>query len=677
MKKFLAIAAIGLVALGATAKEYVVASPDNKIVVTVNTTPRLSWSISDQGQAILLPSELGVTLADGQMLGQKPVVKKATKKSVNGKFGNPYYKRQEIAEKYNQLKLDFKGDYSLTVRAYDDGAAYRFSLCKKADTAIKDELAEFNFADDYMAFVPYVNDNRGGDRWSYSFESYYDEQPISQMYVDSLAIVPLMVDLGQRKKAVIMEGGLENYPGMYLIKNDAKSNSLVAQFPPEILDGYWGGYMRMNWISSRRGDAIAHVPGKFEFPWRAVVVSRNDAALLQSDMAQLLAPACRIHDTSWIQPGLVSWDWWNTTNVSGVDFKAGMNTPTYEYFIDFASDNGIPYIIIDAGWSGTQADWKGESLLSCTPDIDLEHLIAYGNERNVGIILWASWALTQKEKDIAFPHYAQMGIKGFKVDFLDRDDQAMVQSMWDIAKTAADNKLLLDLHGMRPSGIQRAYPNIVNFEGVKGLENTKWAAMYGDVSRDDFLRYDVTIPYIRMMAGPMDYTPGAMTNKAQHYFRPVNDHPMSQGTRVHQMAMYIIYDAPLQMLADSPTAYMKNQECTDFIASVPTVWDETIGLGGQVGEYAAIARQKGDNWHVGVLNNWTPRDIEIDFSFLPSGITYEAEIFTDGVNADKEGTDYKRQTIKVDSATLLPIHLAPGGGAAIRLAKLAALESRE
>ena len=655
-------------AFESVAGTYSIFSPDKSTEITVNVSDVITWSVSHDNDIVLAPSAISLTLDGGKVLGANPKVSKVTRRSADSSFATPFYRKSSVAEKYNALSLKFKGGYSLQFRAFDGGgAAYRFELDGKDSVTVADEQVEFNFTADHKAFIPYINDNRGGDRWSYSFESYYDETPISQMHTDSLAITPLLIELPRGRKVAVMEGGLEDYPGMFLIANPDAAHGLKGSFAPIITSGHWGGYMNMNWISDSRAPYIARIAGKRTLPWRAIVVSDSDKDLLDNDMAQLLAPECRIADTSWIRPGKVAWDWWNTTNVSGVDFRAGMNTDTYKYFIDFAADNGIEYIIIDAGWSGSTADWKGESLMSVNPDIDLKQIIAHGNDKGVGVILWASWALTDKEKDIAFPHYAAMGVKGFKVDFLDRDDQQMMASMWDIVRAAADNHLLIDLHGMKPTGIQRAYPNIVNFEGVKGLENCKWAAMGADGSKDDFLRYDVTIPYIRMLAGPMDYTPGAMTNKARQYFRPVNDHPMSQGTRVHQMAMYTLYEAPLQMLADSPTAYMKNQECTDFIAKVPTVFDRTVPLAGEVGEYVALARSKGDIWWVGAMTNWTPRDITIDFSFLPAGRKFSAEIFTDGINADTEATDYKRQVITVDSSTRLPVHMAAGGGFTTRL----------
>ena len=669
MRLITSVATLMMCAATMTAGQtYSVASPDGKINVTVTAGKDLRWSVDADGVGVLAPSAMSMTLADGDVLGANVKVRKAQEKNIRSSFKTPFYKKAEVKDDYNQLTLTCAGGYEVQFRVYDDGAAYRFVSDRKKGFTVEDELAEFNFASDHQAFIPYINDNRGGDKYSYSFESYYDRQPISQMYADSLAITPLLVDLDGGMRAAVMDNAVEDYPGMFLVRNSDRPHSLKGAFAPEITAGHWGGHMKLNYISDSRAAHIAEAGARQAFPWRTLLIARDDMDLLDNDMAQRLAPECRIEDTSWIRPGKVAWDWWNTTNLSGVDFKAGMNTDTYKYFIDFAAANGLEYIIIDCGWSSGKADdWKEESLMICNPDIDLPALIAHGDEKGVGVILWASWAACDAEKDTVFPHYAKMGVKGFKVDFLDRDDQKMLRSMEEIVKCAADNRLLIDLHGMRPTGIQRKYPNVVNFEGVKGLENCKWAAMEGDRSATDFCEYDVTIPYIRMLSGPMDYTPGAMTNKARDYFRPVNDHPMSQGTRVHQMAMYTVYEAPLQMLADSPTAYMKNQECTDFMAAVPTTFDETVPLDGKVGEYVAVARRKGDTWWIGAMNNWEPRELTIDFSFLPEGRKYKAVVFQDGINSNVEATDYKRLELEVDSDTQLRTVMAPGGGWTARI----------
>ena len=641
MKPFTTILLSLLCSIPATAGVYTVTSPNNALKITVSTDRQLTWSIDKGTINVLKPSAISVT-TDRETLGKD--IQKCSGKTSTLNQGQ---------RACHRFVLSCKG-YDVEFRAFDDAAAYRI-LPKKALATVKDETSEYNFSDDYKAFVPYVNDNRGGERWCYSFESYYDECPISQMYKDSLSITPLAVCLPQGKKAVVMEADVENYPGMYLVKG--KGNSLQATFPPYPTEETIGGYNRLNLVPTKRADYIAKNVTKT--PWRIVLVTDEDKELIGNTIANTLNPKPRIADTSWIKPGKVAWDWWNNRNISGVDFRAGINTETYKYFIDFAKANLIEDIIIDEGWSDP------EDLLVFTDQMDMPGIIAHAKEQGVGVILWSSWRnLIQrgsKKMDDIMKHYADMGVKGFKVDFFDRDDQKAVNSVYEIAACAARHHLLLDLHGMRPFGVQTAYPNIINFEGVKGLENSKWEPRTATGPLHDQPRYDVTIPFLRMLPGPMDYTPGAMANATRDQFFGNNDHPMSQGTRVHQMAMYTIYDAPLQMLADSPTQYLKNQECTDFMVQIPTLFDEVIPLSGELGEYVAVAKRKGTTWYIAAMTNWQARDLTLDLSCL-KGLNATADIFADGINADREATDYRHTRLQVKTGDKLNIHLAPGGG---------------
>ena len=651
-----------LISLCASAGNYEVSSPNGKVKVTITTDEGVKWSVDYDGRQVLLPSAIDIRLSQGRKTYGLGKVGKVARYTVNGSFKNPFYKKLNISDAYGQLLMYTTEKFTIEVRAYDDGAAYRLISSNKKPLTVTDETVEFCFSDDYHAFVPYVNDNRGGERYCYSFESYYDEVPLSKMYPDSLAITPLAVCLPDGMKAIVMDAGVENYPGMMLKKGEG--NVLKAEFAPYPLEQEIGGYDRLNLVPTKRADYIAKFVKQQSLPWRAVVITERDADILSCDMAQRLAPACRIADTSWIKPGKVAWDWWNNCNITGVDFLSGMNTNTYLYYIDFAAKNRVEYIIIDEGWSGKESLMEGLS-----PDIDLKRLIAYGKEKGVGIILWSSWRNLIGSNPLGgiaateavMKHYADMGIKGFKVDFFDRDDQQVIASAYQVAECAAKYHLYLDYHGLKPFGIQRAYPNIFNFEGVKGLENSKWEPRVGDGPLHNQPRYDVTAPYLRMLAGPMDYTPGAMMNAMKDSFFGNNDHPMSQGTRVHQMAMYTTFEAPLQMMADSPTKYMQNQECTDFIAQIPTTFDETVALDGQLGEYTVIARRKGSVWYVAAMTDWTARDLTISLDFIGEG-QHTADIFADGVNAHKEATDYKHTKQTVTSKDRLAVHLSSGGG---------------
>ena len=632
-----------LLASVSMAKEYNVVSPDGKLKVTVNDRQGLHWQITHGGTAVLLFSNMGLD-------AQQTNVLKASKGKINQTISMPFYKKASVKDECNLLTLKLK-DFDLEIRAYNIGAAYRFVYRGNHPFNINKESSKFCFADDYQAFVPYVNDNRGGERYCFSFESYYDEQRLSEMYADSIAITPLAVCLPDGKKAVIMETGVENYPGMFLKKGDG--NTLVAEFAPVPIAEEVGGFDRLNLVPTKRAPYIARLEGPQALPWRIVLVTEKDSQLLNCDMGQLLAPECRLNDISWIKPGKVAWDWWNNWNLTGVPFHAGVNTDTYKYYIDFAKKYALEYVIIDEGWSGK------ESLLeNLNQDIDVPAVIAYARQQGVRIILWASWRSLLNDTEKVMKHYADMGVSGFKVDFFDRDDQRVIRSSFEIAAMAAKYHLLVDYHGLKPSGIQRAYPNVVNFEGVKGLENSKWEQRTANGPIHDQPRYDCTIPYLRALPGPMDYTPGAMLNATKGNFFGNNNNPMSQGTRVHQMAMYTLFEAPLQMMADSPSKYLQNPECAAFIANIPTTFDETVVLGGEMGEWLALARRKGNTWYVAAMNNWTPRDLQLDLSFLNGR---KARVFADGINADREATDWQGYEQTLDGSPV-NVHLAPAGG---------------
>jgi len=635
--------------------QFNIQSPNGKVKLTVETGAKISWSVSHQNTEILTPSVISMMLGNGEILGQQVKIVSSQKTSVNEIIKTPFYKKSEVTNHYNQLSLECKGLYGVIFRAYDEGVAYRFFIRKKGDIIIQSEEARFNFNQDDTCFVPYVRDLRGKEQFIQSFEALYTEKPFTGLYRDSLIFLPVLVKLPDHKKVVITEADLENYPGMYLIPESKSGFGFEGVQPAYPLEEFQGGFHMLNMMVSQRATYIAKVNGNRNFPWRIVVISERDADLLNNDMIQQLASPSRITDISWIRPGKVSWDWWNDWNISHVDFKAGINTETYKYYIDFASANKLEYIIMDAGWSDPL------DLMVISPKINLAEIIEYAKKKNVSVILWASWYAASQKTIEAFSKYAAMGIKGFKIDFMDRDDQKMVVSLYDIAQKAADYKLVIDYHGMyKPTGLQRTFPNILNCEGVKGMENVKWTP------NDNVPRYDASIPFIRMVAGPMDYTPGAMRNATRNGFHPDGSMPMSQGTRSHQLAMYTVFEAPLQMLADNPTAYMKEQEYTDFISRIPTTFDNTIALDGIVGEFVAIARKKNDTWYAGVLNNWNARDITLDFSFLGKG-DYEAEIIKDGINADRDATDYKKEVKRVNALTKMNIHLSNGGGWAARI----------
>ncbi|MDQ8204080.1 glycoside hydrolase family 97 protein [Pelagicoccus sp. SDUM812003] len=631
-------------------------SPDGQLRLQVEVADEIRWSLKHDRQTIIAPSSIAMRLGGGEVLGQAPKLASALRDEVDTRFETLNYTRAVVPDRYQMLTLQFEGDFALEFRVYDEAVAYRFVTDRDGEIVVKDEEARFNFTSDHPAFIPYMWDYRGGEIFNSSFEALYDETPLSEWKEGSYAMTPMLVDVGQGKKAVILEADLEDYPGMYLDLNDTGMglSGVFARYP---LETKKGGYEEMNVIPTKRADYIAKTSGSRSFPWRVVVVSEQDKELLDIDIVQKLASPSRIEDTSWIRTGLVSWDWWNDYNLWGVDFVSGQNTRTYKHYIDFAAENNAPYIIIDWGWTDKN------DLTDYSPEVDLPELIDYGKQRGVGVIVWASWFAVTESMETVFPLYEKMGVAGLKIDFIDRDDQVAVASTYEIAAKAAEHRLLVDYHGVfAPTGLQRTYPNVVGYEGVKGLENVKWAD-------EDAPRYAVSIPFIRMMAGPMDYTPGAMTNVTQDKFAPINNAPMSKGTRVHQLAMYIMYESPLQMYSDSPSAYRQEQKCTDFIASIPTHFDDTVALAGEVGEYAALARRRGDAWFVAAMTNWEPRDLSLPLDFLEPG-DYRMVVFRDGLNANRVASDYVKETLTVQAGEVVKASLAGGGGWAARIEPL-------
>ncbi|WP_111445753.1 glycoside hydrolase family 97 protein [Breznakibacter xylanolyticus] len=641
------MAVVGCVSLSAKSPQPLeLTSPDGRLSVMVDVAPDVTWQMSLQNRIIMAKAPLALSLEKEGILGKDAVIKGVERFSMNEKIVSPVYKKSTVDNLYNQMTVRFAGNYAIEFRAFNTGVAYRFVTSFKKPVTVLNEQASFVFPTHQKAFVPYIDTKF--DRYATSFESLYHHIPLSDVKPDSLIITPMLVDLGLGQKAVITEADLEDYPGMFLTINNNKDgfNGEYATVPVE---QERGGYNNLQLLVNKRGSYIAKTKGTRTYPWRVVAISENDAELLNNDLVYLLAAPSRIADVSWIKPGKVAWDWWNDWNISGVDFRAGVNTETYNYYIDFAAQSGIEYVIMDEGWA------YSDNLMNIVPSIDLKAILAHAQQKGVGIILWAGWLPLDQDMENVFRTYSQMGVKGFKIDFMDRDDQQVVNFYYRSAELAAKYKLMLDFHGAyKPTGLQRTWPNCMTNEGVKGLENQKWY-------NDDYPFYDVSIPYIRMLAGPMDYTPGAMRNANKGNFRPIHSTPMSQGTRCHQLAMYVVYESPLSMLCDNPSVYKKEPESVALMASIPTVFDETVALGGNVGESVVIARRKGDTWYVGALTNWDARTMTLDLSFLGDG-EFKAEVFRDGINADREGSDYKREVITVSRSQKLDIQMAPGGG---------------
>ena len=655
------IAATALLTINCGAASYRITSPSGAIAAEIINDGTLAWTVSHDGREVLSKSPISMTLTDGTVWGAGAKVSKVEKNSVSNTIATPFSQCSSMADHYNGITLKMKGGWSVEFRAYDDGVAYRFVSSRRKPFGITSEQVEFNFPDDFTVTVPYVRSGSDEDMQSQffnSFENRYTVTPLSGLNPRRLAFLPLAVDAGDGLTLAITETDLRDYPGLYLYNPDGAMSlkGKQAPYPAKTEDG---GYNNIQSVVIETAPYIADVNATRTFPWRVIAMGK-DAEIASTNLSYLLAEPSRISDTSWIKPGKVAWDWWNSWNLTGVDFEAGINTATYKHYIDFAADNGIEYVILDDGW----AAGKGEDLFIINPDIDLEEIISYAKGKDVGIILWTGYRALERDLERVCRHYSEMGVKGFKVDFEDRDDQLMVAFNHRAAEVAARHHLVLDLHGSyKPAGINRTWPNVLNVEGVNGLENVKWS----DLDTFDIIQYDVTMPYLRQIAGPVDYTQGSMVNAARPHFRPVYGQPMSPGTRSHQLALYMVLYSPLNMLCDSPSNYRREQECTDFISSVPTVWDETVVLDGKIGEYIVTARRKDNEWYIGGVTNWTPRELEIDFTPLKLGGDRKMEIFTDGVNAHRNGNDYRKETIFLKNGRSLTVKLAPGGGFAAHI----------
>ncbi len=640
----------------AASKTYELLSPNGTIALKVSLSKgALSYTVECSGEVLLAPSTLAMELSGGKVLGEGiSKVRRSKYSSMATQSPSPLYITEEVVENYNQLQMWFAGDYSVIFRAYDNGVAYRFLTDIKGEVVVENERATFNFAGDATLWASHSNSSATDieGQYSNSFENFYKVLPISEQDATRLILTPALAQPSDSYKVLITEADLIDYPGMYLLA-DAKSNSLVADFAEYPTECEQGGHNDIQSMVTRRADYIAKCEGSRAFPWRVVAISQNDGDLLTSTLAYQLSSPSALDDISWIEGGAVAWDWWCDWNLSGVDFKAGINTQTYKYYIDFASRFSLEYIILDEGWAVPNYD-----LLSVTPEVDIEEIVKYGNEKGVGVILWAGYWGLEADTERVVSHYAEMGVKGFKVDFFDRDDQQMLSSVERIAKICADHKMVLDLHGhSKPAGLQRLYPNIINFEGISGLEQLKWS----DPKTTDMVTHDVTFPFIRMFNGAVDYTQGAMRNTIKGDYNPSNSNPMSQGTRCRQLAAYVVFYSPLVMLCDSPTLYEAESEIPTLLGTLPTVWDETKVIQATIGDNIVIARRSGESWYVGGMINWEAREISLPFDFLSEG-SYQMELYCDGINAAKCATDYRVTRKEVNSKDNYTVEVAPGGG---------------
>ena len=625
------------------AKEVVTKSPDGNISISFSQTSKaLTYSIKADGKSIIADSPISITI-EGKTYPDCEITE--VKQSTINQTVTPTLNIivDEIKVNCNETKIYFGRDMVLCARAYNDGVAYRWeSNLPNWGIKVNAETVTMNFTDDNKVYYPQPN---GTEFFSHQ-ECQFKYANLSELDdSEKIASMPVLMELGN-KYLLMTDVNVEEYPGLWIKPGSGTSfTSTFSHYPEEVkISG------DRNQTITKSSDFLAKTIGSRSFPWRAFIIDEPKKMLTSTTLFTLADP-CRLGDTSWIKPGKVAWDWWNNWNITDVPFKAGINQDTYKNYIDFASENGLEYIILDEGWS------KGgpENLLNVVPELDIAKLVEYGKSKNVGVILWMTSAALDMNFDKAFEQFAKWDIVGLKVDFMQRDDQVMMDFCEKVAVEAAKNKLLVDFHGgSKPTGLQRTYPNVINHESVMGMEQSKWSSIASP-------EMAVLLPFNRMMVGPMDYTPGAMDNYIESKFNHSWGNPGGLGTRCLQLAMYVVYLAPLQMLADTPTKYRNNPDSMVFLREVPTTWNETVVLEAEVAEKIALARRHGDKWFLGAMTDWSERELSLPLEFLGDG-KYTLRYWADGPNANEEATDTTMGSMEVDSSTVLDVKLAGGGG---------------
>ena len=617
-------------------------SPDGKIEVLVNLSDKIYYDVVYGQDTLLKHCNLQMDL-NNQQLGNAPKLAGTSKKSVD-ELLKPViaFKFSTVPNTYNQLLMKFKGDYSVEFRAFNDGIAYRFITNKKGEVEVMNETFQVNFPAESLLHLQ----QPGGFKTAYEEE--YKHLTSSEWNTsDKMALLPILIDTQKGYKMLISESSLSDYPTIFLKSNG--KNGMHSVFPKVPLEFGEDGDRSQKIL--KEANYIAKTSGNRSFPWRYVVITNDDKQLMENTMNYKLAEKNVLENTSWIKPGLASWEWWNGATPYGqdVNFKAGCNLNTYKYFIDFASKYGIPYIVMDEGWAKSTRD-----PYTPNPEVDVHELIRYGKEKNVGVILWLTWLTVEKNFDL-FETFEKWGVKGVKIDFMDRSDQWMVNFYERVAKEAAKHHLFVDFHGsFKPAGLEYKYPNVLSYEGVRGMEQM------GGCRPDN----SVYFPFMRNAVGPMDYTPGAMLSMQPEIYRSERPNSASIGTRAYQMALFVIFETGIQMMADNPTLYYRNDDCTRFLTQVPQTWDETVALEAKVGEYAIVAKRKGDKWYIGgMTNNQKPdREFQLNTDFLNDGKSYRMTSFEDGPNANRQAMDYHKKERTLKKGDKITVRLARNGG---------------
>lgn len=620
-------------------------SPDNSLTIEVNTKDSLSWKLIKGNETLLSHAVAGLDIENKSYVGFKEQVKSVDRVSKNDIiYPVVAVKQKVIPDVYNELRINFRSGNAIIFRAYKNGVAYRWVTHFKDSIHVKNEIVDYMFPDNNRVLWG----TETNKQFLSHFELLFKDSTMASFSKEQHCGLPLYVSTASGTKMLFTEADLLDYSNLFFFGTG--SNKITSAFPKVILKE---SLMRdRDTKIEENANYIARTRGARSFPWRLIMVASEDKELIENNLVFQLASPNIIENVDWILPGKAAWDWWNDNNIYGVGFKSGINNQTYKYYIDFAARFGLQYIILDEGWS--KSTWD---ITHPKDSIDVEELVTYGKTKNVGVILWALWQPMDRDMDNVLSTYKRWGIKGIKVDFMARADQYMVNFYERLSANAARHHLLVDLHGAyKPVGLNRRYPNILSYEGVRGLENYKWS------SDEATPPHEVTLPFTRMILGPMDFTPGAMRNATRRDFHANFDMPMSQGTRAHQVAMYAIYESPLQMLSDNPSNYLRDTTCTAYIATFPTTWDTTVALQGKIKEYVAIARKKGDQWFIGAMTNWSPRDLVLDLDFLGEGKKYKVKILSDGINADRFAEDYQMSNAEWFKGQTISIHMQPGGG---------------
>jgi alpha-glucosidase len=638
MKTILTFLLAGSVLTTSAQKVYKVSSPDRKIQVSVSVGDSLRWRLQNGNETLISNAVAGMNIEGKPFVGYQEQVKSSKTISVHQNIEAIVAVRQKnIKDQYNELQLNFKSGHALLFRAYDNGAAYRFVTNFPDSINVNHEVVNIRFPQDNRVFWG----TEKNKEFLSHFELIFKDTVLSAYSKEEHCGLPLYLATPKGSRMLLTEADLLDYSNLFYFGTGA--TAVTSGFPKVIKKEQLQGDRGIKILENE--SYIARTTGKRSFPWRLVMVANDDKDLLSNNLVYQLASPNVLQETAWIKPGKVAWDWWNDNNIYGVPFRSGINNATYKYYIDFAARYGLEYIVLDEGWSKTTWD-----LLHARDSIDIPGLVQYGKSKGVDVILWALWQPLDRDMDQVLDQFVKWGVRGVKIDFMARADQYMVNFYERVSAKAAERKLLVDLHGAyKPVGLNRKYPNILTYEGVRGLENYKWS------NNEATPPHEVTLPFTRMVLG-------AMHNASLKDFHIRYNAPMSLGTRAHQVAMYAIYESPLQMLADNPSNYLQEPACTQFITRFPTTWDETIPLEGKIGEYVAIARRKGNKWYIGAMSNWTPRTMNLNLSFLKEGASYSAEILADGINADRHAQDYSLTQATITGGGIIHIKIQPGGG---------------